>query len=397
MVQTGSMEPHISPGDAAVIAPWDMMDLVPVGGVVQFRSPAAAEPDGVERLRLHRIVETNDDGTFVTAGDANRDVDSSPLRRDQIAGQARVLVPFIGLPGFWLGTGQFAKLAAWAGLTLLALVLVIGGSGRWPPQAMQLEQDAEPARQQVDRRAVLALAALAAAGGMVGTRLQPSAASFTTSTGTKASWSVASLPKLTLGRASTYVLLAHDSIVNAAFLGIGTQITGNVARSPGTSIVDFWSWEISGSADRNTAGARNAKSDLLALYAALEKYPATESRGTTLSGTLTPEVYTSSTGKFIISGTLTLDAQGDPSARFIFRAASISAASGSSIALPRGAQSDNIYWRSTGEIDLGSSSTSRGVYLANANAAVQSNGRLTGRLYSCTGTIKVTRATIAAP
>jgi len=199
VVQTGSMEPHISPGDAAVIAPWDMMDLVPVGGVVQFRSPAAAEPDGVERLRLHRIVETNDDGTFVTAGDANRDVDSSPLRRDQIAGQARVLVPFIGLPGFWLGTGQFAKLAAWAGLTLLALMLVIGGPARWPPQAMQLEQDAEPARQQVDRRAVLALAALAAAGGMVGTRLQPSAASFTTSTGTKASWSVASLPKLTLG------------------------------------------------------------------------------------------------------------------------------------------------------------------------------------------------------
>jgi len=116
-----------------------------------------------------------------------------------------------------------------------------------------------------------------------------------------------------------------------------------------------------------------------------------------LSGTLTPGVYTSSTGKFTISGTLTLDAQGDPSARFIFRAASISAASGSSIALARGAQSDNIYWRSTGEIDLGSSSTSRGVYLANANAAVQSNGRLTGRLYSCTGTIKVTRATIAAP
>ncbi len=78
VIQTGSMQPHIDPGDVVVSSALSDDAPVPVGGVVQYRSPATAEPDHVARLRMHRIVTANDDGTYVTAGDANAEVDSTP-------------------------------------------------------------------------------------------------------------------------------------------------------------------------------------------------------------------------------------------------------------------------------------------------------------------------------
>ncbi|RWZ79894.1 ice-binding family protein [Glutamicibacter sp. HZAU] len=404
------MEPHISPGDVAVASPWDESDPVPMGGVVQYRSPAAAEPDGIERLRLHRIVEANDDGTFVTAGDANQDVDSSSLTRSQIIGQARILIPMIGLPGFWLNTGNFGPLILWGLVTLAALILAFRGPGRRPNIEDDSDGDADLPEEEVaeervgvaeilsprrfDRRTALTLVGLAAAGSIFGPQIPASTAAFSTSTRTKASWSVAKLPELTLGRAATYLLMAHESIQHSPALGIGTTISGSVATSPGTKIEGFWPWDISGSTDRNTTGARNAKTDLLALYAALNKYPATATRDPVLSGTIKPGVYTSSTGRFTINGTVTLDGQGDPSARFIFRASTITSASGSTIALTRGTKAANVYWRSTGDITLGSSSTNRGIYLANADGVMQSRAELAGHLYSCTGSLTIIRSTV---
>ncbi|POH71675.1 signal peptidase I [Arthrobacter glacialis] len=125
VVQSGSMEPHISAGDVVLAAGFDAAQKVPVGGVVEFTSPAEAEPSGVEKTRLHRIVAENPDGTFVTAGDANAEVDSTPLKREQITGQARLLVPFVGLPGLWLGLGNLPALAWWSVLTLIAVVLAV--------------------------------------------------------------------------------------------------------------------------------------------------------------------------------------------------------------------------------------------------------------------------------
>jgi signal peptidase I len=127
VVRSGSMEPHISTGDVVVVAGFGNDDPVPVGGVVRFASPAEAEPDGQAKARLHRVVGVNTDGTFITAGDANADVDSMPLRRDQIIGQPGLLVPSIGLPGLWLDTGNLAALALWASPTLAAVVAAIYG------------------------------------------------------------------------------------------------------------------------------------------------------------------------------------------------------------------------------------------------------------------------------
>ena len=143
VVQSGSMEPHISAGDVVLAAAFGSDQRVPVGGVVDFTSPAEAEPSGVEKTRLHRIVAENPDGTFVTAGDANAEVDSTPLDRGQIKGQARLLVPSIGLPGLWLGLGNLPALALWSVLTLLAVVAALFG-GRLEEQAQGTDDGGTP-------------------------------------------------------------------------------------------------------------------------------------------------------------------------------------------------------------------------------------------------------------
>ncbi|MGF4044488.1 signal peptidase I [Paenarthrobacter nitroguajacolicus] len=130
VVQSGSMEPHISPGDVVLTSELSDAEPVPVGGVVAYLSPVEAEPDGTAKTRLHRVVGANNDGTYVTAGDANMDVDSTPMKRDQISGRARILVPMVGLPGLWISHGTFPQIAIWSVGTLLAVLcaIYVGGS-----------------------------------------------------------------------------------------------------------------------------------------------------------------------------------------------------------------------------------------------------------------------------
>ena len=100
VVESGSMGPLISPGDVALTAAITGEHPVAIGAVIAFENPAEAEPSGVAQVRLHRVVSVDIDGRYVTAGDANVDLDSSPVSRDQVIGQALVLVRAVGLPVF---------------------------------------------------------------------------------------------------------------------------------------------------------------------------------------------------------------------------------------------------------------------------------------------------------
>jgi signal peptidase I len=124
VVQSGSMMPHIHAGDVVVTMPLPTDAPVPLGRVVSFRVPAAANVDGKPSTRLHRIVSVNVDGTFVTQGDANRNADSDPLVRSQIVGQARLLVPAVGLPALWLARGDLFSFSLWL-LGSMAAILVV--------------------------------------------------------------------------------------------------------------------------------------------------------------------------------------------------------------------------------------------------------------------------------
>lgn len=124
VVQSGSMMPSIHPGDIAVTMPLPASRPVPIGRVVSFTSSAGSNADGEPSIRLHRIVADNQDGTFATRGDANIDTDSESLVRSQIVGQARLLIPDIGLPSLWLQRGQTDLFVIWALATMCAVSIV---------------------------------------------------------------------------------------------------------------------------------------------------------------------------------------------------------------------------------------------------------------------------------
>jgi hypothetical protein len=132
VVQSGSMSPLINAGDVVLTQALPASAPAPMGRVIIFPAPVGSARPGTE---LHRLVAANPDGSLVTAGDANADPDSSSLSRGDILGQGRLLVPWVGLPSFWARTGAYPQLAAWTILTMLALTVLVVGSGdrRRPP------------------------------------------------------------------------------------------------------------------------------------------------------------------------------------------------------------------------------------------------------------------------
>ena len=116
-IETGSMTPAVRTGDVVLVDDADPGDLRP-GAIVTF---ADESRDG--RLVTHRVDELNDDGTFTTKGDANADPDSRPVRLDDVQGVGRAVVPAIGHPLLWLDAGDWAPLAGFVLVTLLAFRL----------------------------------------------------------------------------------------------------------------------------------------------------------------------------------------------------------------------------------------------------------------------------------
>lgn len=114
-ITSGSMQPHIDAGDLVFIEPSNGQNLQP-GAVIVFQDTTAGRV-------THRIVDTTPTGDYVTRGDANGRIDSTPVTPDQIIGVGRMVLPSIGHPIVWAANHQWRRLlitaviavaAAWA-------------------------------------------------------------------------------------------------------------------------------------------------------------------------------------------------------------------------------------------------------------------------------------------
>lgn len=116
-VKSDSMAPAIRAGDVVVSAPANASNIH-LGQVL-----LVDDPDHHGRLRLHRFVQTDAQGRLILRGDANKINDSSPVELADVRGFGVLRVPWVGLPGLWLGKGDFVPLAMTAaGAVALFLV-----------------------------------------------------------------------------------------------------------------------------------------------------------------------------------------------------------------------------------------------------------------------------------
>jgi signal peptidase len=140
VVVSGSMTPHVHPGDVVLTVPVSVADLRP-GQVVLF-----ADPQRPDRLLLHRLVSFDTQGRLVTRGDANQSEDSVHVAPSGVRGLARLRIPVIGLPALWRAEGRFGQIALAAAVLAGAAVSVFGRPGQPRPgrAAVGTAQEALP-------------------------------------------------------------------------------------------------------------------------------------------------------------------------------------------------------------------------------------------------------------
>ncbi len=196
-----------------------------------------------------------------------------------------------------------------------------------------------------------------------------------------------------LGTAANFVILAGSTITNTG----NSTVTGDVGLSPGTAVTGFPPGVLNGAFHLADPTAATAKLDLTAAYNDAAGRTGVLTVPTELGGTtLPPGVYNSAAGTFGITGTLILDAQGNPDAVFIFQAAStLITASNSSIVLTNGAQVKNVFWQVGSSATLGTGTTFRGTIMAQASITLTTGATIEGRALTQTAAVTLDTNTIS--
>jgi hypothetical protein len=205
----------------------------------------------------------------------------------------------------------------------------------------------------------------------------------------------AAVAPVSLGTAANYGVLAASTVTNTG----PTTINGDLGLSPGTAITGFPPGQVNGTINAANSAALQAQNDLTAAYNAAAASPVTATIPVELGGTtVTPGVYASPAGTFGITGTLTLDAQGNPNAVFIFQAAStLITASASNVALVNGAQAANVFWVVGSSATLGTYSIIQGNIMAQASITVTTGTTVDGRALARTAAVTLDSDTITVP
>ena len=200
-----------------------------------------------------------------------------------------------------------------------------------------------------------------------------------------------------LGTAQSFAVLGGSTVTNT---GPTTISGGDLGVSPGLAITGFPPGIVNppGATHAGDANALQAQSDVTIAYNNLAGQPCTSDlTGQDLGGlTLTPGVYCFSSSAQL-TGTLTLDAQGNAGAVFIFKIGStLTTASNSSVRVINSGSACNVYWQIGSSATLGTNTAFAGNLLASASITLNTGATLTGRALARAGAVTLDSNTISS-
>jgi len=203
-----------------------------------------------------------------------------------------------------------------------------------------------------------------------------------------------------LGAASTFAILAGAGVTNTG----PSIISGDVGVFPGSAITGFPPGTVVNGSFHVTDGpAAQAQADLAVAYTAIQNMPVdTVLTGQDLGGkTLPPGVYHFDTSAQL-TGVLTLDAGGDPNAKWYFQIGStLTTASNSAVIVIGGGSANNVFWQVGSSATIGTGTAFGGHILAFASITFQTGSTLgLGSALAQTGAVtldtNIISATVAA-
>ncbi len=199
-----------------------------------------------------------------------------------------------------------------------------------------------------------------------------------------------------LRSAAGFAVLGGSTVTNSG----PTMVAGDLGVSPGTAVTGFPPGVVVGTQHAGDPTAAQGIADLVTAY--------DDAKGRTLcpvtvSGnlgglTLGPGLYMSTSSLEISSGDLTLDAQGDGNAVFIFQMAStLTTTVGRQVILTNGAAAGNIFWQVGSSATLGGSSVFDGTIMADQTITLNSGATLNGRALAHIGAVNLASNSIVGP
>jgi hypothetical protein len=207
--------------------------------------------------------------------------------------------------------------------------------------------------------------------------------------GTSATWA-----QPVLGTAQSFSVLGASTVTNTG----PTLVTGDLGVSPGSAVTGFPPGIVTGgSIHAGDAVALQAQTDLTAAYTTAATTPCTaDLTGQDLGGlTLTPGVYCFNSSAQL-TGTLTLDAQGNSGAVFLFKiGSSLTTASNSSVLLTNGGSSCNVTWQVGSSATLGTDTAFAGNILALTSITLTTGAQVSGRALARTGAVTLDTSNVS--
>jgi hypothetical protein len=202
---------------------------------------------------------------------------------------------------------------------------------------------------------------------------------------------VTSTPMVDLGQASTYAVLSGASVGNTVSAPGApfTTLRGDLGVASATQPTGFPPGVVTG-ATRVGSTAAPAQADLVTAYNEV----ANRTGGIPIPGdlaglTLTPGLH-STAAAVSNTGTVILDAQGDPSAVFVFKVGgALTMAAGAKVTLINGAQASRVFWQVNGAAAVGAGDKFAGTVMALNAIAMGAGTVVNGRALSLNGAISL--------
>jgi hypothetical protein len=199
-----------------------------------------------------------------------------------------------------------------------------------------------------------------------------------------------------LGAADSFVVLAGSTVTSTGL----TSVIGDLGVSPGTAVAGFPPGTIVGVEHADDPTAAQGVADLTTAYndAAGRTLCAVTVSGNIGGQTLAPGLYKSTSSLEISSGDLTLDAQGDRDAVFIFQMAStLTTTAGRQVILTGSAKSTNVFWQVGTSATLGTTSAFQGTIMADQAITLDTGATLNGRALARIAAVSLDANAIVKP